>query len=73
MKTQNDRLLAALKTGAHVTPLYAWHQLGIYRLAARVNDCRKDGADICSEWVQVRNQFGEACRVKSYRLATPTA
>ena len=73
MKTQCERLMAALQSGAHVTPLYAWAQLGIYRLAARVNDCRKAGADIVSERVTVKNQYGEACSVSSYRLATPTA
>jgi hypothetical protein len=73
VKRQQDRLLEALKAGAHVTPLYAWAQLGIYRLAARVNDCRKAGADIVSERVKVRNQFGETCVVSSYRLATPAA
>lgn len=73
MKTQNERLLKALKTGASVTPLYAWHQLGIYRLAARCSDLRRAGQDVVSDWVKVRNQFGEECRVKSYRLAKSAA
>lgn len=73
MKTQTKRLMEALETGAHVTPLYAWAQLGIYRLAARVNDCRKAGADIVSERVTVKNQYGEACSVSSYRLAKSAA
>lgn len=69
MKSQNERLLAALNAGAHITPLYAWGHLGIYRLAARVNDCRKSGADIVSERVTVKNQYGEPCKVSSYFLA----
>lgn len=73
MRSQNDRLMTALEHGAHVTPLYAWHQLGIYRLAARVRGCREAGADIVGEWVEMRNQFGEPCRVKKYFLAVSAA
>jgi len=69
MRSQCDRLLSALKAGAHVTPLHALRLLGIFRLAARVRDLRDDGVDIESEFVEVQNQFGEPCRVKRYFLA----
>ena len=49
-------------------PLEAWRKLGIYRLSARVFDLREAGEDIKGEFVEVRNQFGEPCRVKSYRM-----
>ena len=69
MRSQNDRLLATLKTGASVTPMSALVQLGIFRLAARAKDLKDAGEDIASEWVEVQNRFGEACRVKRYFLA----
>lgn len=68
VKTQNDRLLAAMKAGASVTPHYALHVLSIGRLAARVRDLKDAGIDIASAWVRVQNQFGEPCRVKKYWL-----
>ncbi len=67
MKTQCDRLLSRLERGP-VTPLTAWVELGIERLAARVYDLRKDGYKIAKQMVEVINQFGESCRVASYRL-----
>lgn len=73
MKTQNERLLAALKTGASVTPMSALVQLGIFRLAARVRDLKDDGHDVVSERVEVQNQWGEPCRVARYWLKRTAA
>ena len=65
---QTDRLRQHLMAGKAINPLEAWRTLGIYRLAARVHDLRKEGVDVRSEFVKVTNQFGEPCRVKQYRL-----
>lgn len=68
MKSQCDRLLEALRRGESVTQLDAWMRFGISRLAARIFDLRAEGHDIPSESVEVQNRFGEACRVKRYRM-----
>lgn len=73
VRSQNERLLEALRHGAAVTPYYAQVVLSIGRLAARVLELKQAGEDIRSEFVTVQNQFGEPCRVKQYRLATPAA
>lgn len=67
MKTQTERLLDHLKEHQAINPLEAWVTLGIYRLGARVFDLRAAGHEIESGRVTVRNQFGEPCRVASYR------
>ncbi len=67
-QAQVDRLRAYLRAGNDINPLEAWRKLGIYRLSARVFDLREAGEDIKGEFVEVRNQFGEPCRVKSYRM-----
>ena len=67
-QAQVDRIRAHLKAGNEINPLEAWRQLGIYRLSARVFDLREAGEDIKGEFVEVRNQFGEPCRVKYYRM-----
>ena len=41
--SQNDRLLNHLQTKGSINPMEAWHELGIYRLAARCNDLRNTG------------------------------
>ena len=68
MNTQNDRLLEYLKTHDGITQLVALNELGIFRLASRVNDLRKKGFDISGRMIFVRNRFGEEIRVKEYFL-----
>ena len=43
---QNKRLLNYLEQGNKINPLKAWNELGIYRLASRVCDLRKEGTEI---------------------------
>lgn len=72
---QNKRLLDYLRdtSGHSITPLESWELLGIYRLGARVWDLKRAGIVIRSELVEVRNQFGETCRVARYTLETNDA
>jgi hypothetical protein len=67
--TQTQRLLEYLRCNRSINPLQAWTELGIYRLAARVNDLKKAGECIESGAVEVKNRYGEECRVAEYRLA----
>tara|TARA_Y100000592_G_scaffold17692_2_gene26600 strand:- start:339 stop:542 length:204 start_codon:yes stop_codon:yes gene_type:complete len=66
--TQKKRLLTYLEQGNKINPLKAWQELGIYRLASRICDLRKDGNEIKDEWLEVPNRFGEFVRVKQYYL-----
>lgn len=66
--SQTERLRRHLEAGNTVNPLEAWRQLGIYRLSARIRDLREAGVDVRGEFVEVRNQFGEKCRVKQYSM-----
>ncbi len=67
MRSQNARLLSCLKRRS-ITPLEAWDQLGIYRLAARVRDLKDCGIDVQREMVEVENRYGERVRVARYFL-----
>ena len=66
--TQKQRLLTYLEQGNKINPLKAWQELGIYRLASRICDLRKEGNEIKDEWLEVPNRFGEFVRVKQYYL-----
>jgi len=48
MKTesQTKQLKKWLKSGKTISPLQALNQLGIYRLASRINELRDEGLDI---------------------------
>lgn len=68
IKTQNTALLRALRAGP-ITALQALDRLGISRTAARVWDLRREGWEITSKRISVRNRNGESCQVAQYTLA----
>lgn len=67
MKSQNDRILAALKAGP-LDPLAAWNDYGVYRLGARIFDLREAGHNILKRTKLVSNRYGESCRVAEYYI-----
>lgn len=66
---QADALLEALKKGP-LTALQILEKLGIARASARVFDLRRDGWDVRSEMITVKNRRGDDCRVARYSLAS---
>lgn len=66
--SQNQRILEYMNEFGSITHLEAVRDLGVLRLASRVSDLRRLGYLIVSDWVEVRNRWGEKTRVKSYRL-----
>lgn len=71
--SQNDRILDHLQTVGTIRPMTAWNDLGIYRLASRINDLRKAGHKIKTRKVEVVNRWGEACYIAEYSLETENA
>jgi len=65
--TQCERLKEYLLKNGSINPLEAWNEIGVYRLSARINELRKEmQIDTCT--VEVKNRFGEPCRVAEYRV-----
>ena len=44
--TQNQQIKSYLEKGKSITPIQALNKFGCFRLAARVNDLRKEGLNI---------------------------
>lgn len=44
--TQTQQIKAALQSGAAITPIDALNQYGCFRLAARIDELRREGLDI---------------------------
>lgn len=63
---QRERVLEYLQTYASINPLESWRKLGVYRLAAVIHVLRKEGFDIETRKVTVKNQFDEDCTVAEY-------
>lgn len=66
--TQANRVLDYLMKHGSITQYEALTELGVMRLASRISELRKDGAEIASEMVKVTNRYGETCRVKRYYI-----
>ena len=68
MNNQNQRVLMYLLQHERITQLEALGQLGVMRLASRINDLRAAGHHIITEMVTVKNRHGEVCRVAEYTI-----
>jgi len=71
--SQNDRILDHLMTVGPIRPMTAWSELGIYRLASRINDLRKAGHKIKTKKVEVVNRWGESSYIAEYSLELENA
>lgn len=67
--TQCEKILKFMDTHKNgITPLQAMDKFGCMRLTSRIHDLREQGYNISSESVEVKNRYGEKCRVSRYRL-----
>lgn len=66
--TQNQRILDYIEETGGITQLEAIRELGVMRLASRISDLRRQGYNIKSEFVPVKNRFDETCRIKRYSM-----
>lgn len=64
--TQTQRVLDYMHDFGSITSLEAIVDLGVHRLASRVSELKKMGYPIVSEYVPVKNRYGEPCHVKRY-------
>ena len=67
--SQNEKILKYMQTHKRgITPLTAMEKFGCMRLSGRIHDLREMGFEISSELVEVKNRYGEKCRVSRYTL-----
>lgn len=66
--TQYDLIIRYLKNTNSITPMDAFHHLGITKLATRISEMRKMGYKFSDEWVEGVNSFGVEVRYKRYHL-----
>ena len=66
--TQEERIIEYMREFGSTTQLDALRDLGVMRLASRINGLRKRGYAIESKAVTVKNRYGEPCRISSYTL-----
>lgn len=66
--TQSERILEHMREKGSITQLTAMQEYGIYRLASRISDLRKEGVNIKREMVKGKNRYGEKVAFASYSL-----
>lgn len=67
--TQCEMIEEYLDTYGGITPLEAMRDLGIYRLASRISDMKKQGHKIKSEMVSVATRNGGRTNIARYSWA----
>lgn len=64
--TQSERIIDYMYKHGGITQFDALNELGVMRLASRISELRRNGYEIGSKMVKVKNRYGETCRVKQY-------
>ena len=66
--TQAERIMEFMDTNGDITQRDAY-KMGIYRLASRINDLRKEGVTIETIRKRVKNADGSESTIAVYRRA----
>lgn len=66
--TQGERIVKYMQDYGTITPMEAFADLGITKLATRIGELRRDGVKISKTPVERKNRFGEPVRYMQYSL-----
>ena len=67
-ETQHEQILKYFKTHKTITPMKAFLELGITKLATRISEMKRLGYLFKQEMISVTNRHGEKVRVMEYRF-----
>ena len=67
--TQREQILLYLQTFGSITPMEAFADLGITKLATRISEMRRDGIEFKIERVTAKNRFNHTVSFARYSLA----
>lgn len=70
--TQRDAILQYITEFGSITPMQAFSDLGITKLATRISEMRKDGMAFKIETVNVKNRYGKTVSFAKYSFAEGT-
>ena len=65
---QKEKVMRHLNNYGSITPLDAFRDYGIMRLAAVIFNLKEDGKNIESEMISSSNRFGEKVNFSEYKL-----
>lgn len=70
--TQVERIIQYIKDFGSITSAEAMTELGVYRLASRINDLKRRGYLIRKETAKAKNRYGETVHFARYSLEDET-
>jgi hypothetical protein len=65
-KTQRELILEYITRFGSITPMEAYSNLGITKLATRISEMRRDGKEFNIEMETSKNKFGKTTRYARY-------
>lgn len=68
MATQREQILNYIKVFGSITPMEAFADLGITKLATRISEMKRDGLNFKIESVKTKNRFGKSVRFAKYSM-----
>ena len=66
MMTQRDAIIKYITEFGSITPMQAFADLGITKLATRISEMRKDGMKFNIEMISTKNRYGKAVNFAKY-------
>lgn len=66
--TQCERIVDYIEQFGSISPLEAFRDLGITKLATRISEMRKQGKEFKQEYMKAQNRFGETVHYMRYYL-----
>ena len=66
--TQRELILNYIRDFGSITPMQAFFDLGITKLATRISEMRKDGMQFKIDTVTSKNRYGKTVRFAKYSL-----
>lgn len=63
---QGERVIEYIKRFGSITPMEAFMDLGITKLATRISELRKEGMEFKKEYMKSKNRFGEPVHYMRY-------
>lgn len=68
--TQHQEIIKYIEDFGSITPMQAFADLGITKLATRVSEMRRDGMQFKIETVKSKNRYGKPVYFAKYSLPT---
>lgn len=68
MANQREQILNYINMFGSITPMEAFADLGITKLATRISEMRRDGLDFKIESIKTKNRFGKSVRFAKYSM-----